>query len=83
MDRVDQVLRDFGVRVKTLRVAKEMSQEAFAQQAGIDRSYYGRIERSAANPTLKNIAAIAEALEMPIVELFAELGSQNKRSRKR
>ena len=80
MNRVDQVLRDFGVRVKVLRVAKDVSQEAFAQQAGIDRSYYGRIERSAANPTLKNIAAIADALEVSIADLFPETNT-NKRTR--
>ena len=72
MDKLDPTIKAFGTRVKQLRTETGISQEAFAQAAGIDRSYYGRIERCAANPTLKNIAAIAQALGVGIGELFDE-----------
>ncbi|MBU6454419.1 MAG: helix-turn-helix domain-containing protein [Cyanobacteria bacterium REEB67] len=81
MNKIDQVVNDFGMTVKALRIAKGISQEAFAQQAGLDRSYYGRIERSAANPTLRNIAAIANALEISINDLFVETAKQASRKR--
>jgi transcriptional regulator with XRE-family HTH domain len=60
----------FGTHVKELRVERGFSQEAFAQHCGIDRSYYGKIERCEANLTLKNIVAIAAALEISVQDLF-------------
>lgn len=83
MDKVDQILKDFGIRVKELRIAAGVSQEAFAQQAGLDRSYYGRIERSAANPTLRNIASIADALNLPISDLFPNVSRVSVRKRQK
>ena len=72
MNKHDKVIESFGKRVKRLRLEHGCSQEAFAQEAGIDRSYYGRIERGEANPTLRNIAAIADLLGITISELFAD-----------
>ncbi len=60
--KYDDIIAAFGARIRDLRIKHGDSQEAFAQECEIDRSYYGRIERCMANPTLKNIAAIADAL---------------------
>jgi transcriptional regulator with XRE-family HTH domain len=79
MDKYDKVIEAFGKRVKKLRVEHGYSQEAFAQEAGIDRSYYGRIERGDANLTLRNIAAIADVLDLSIPELFMEPVKPGKR----
>jgi transcriptional regulator with XRE-family HTH domain len=38
-------LKAVGARIRKLREAKGISQEEAARLAGIDRSYYGRIER--------------------------------------
>jgi transcriptional regulator with XRE-family HTH domain len=68
--KYDEIIETFGMRVREMREEYGYSQEAFAQEAGIDRSYYGRIERGNANLTLKQIAAIAERLGISIPELF-------------
>lgn len=60
----------FGQRVRELRKEKGYSQEGFAVASGLDRSYFGGIERGERNVSLDNIAAIARALEVPIRELF-------------
>ncbi len=70
MEKYDYVINAFGDRVRRLREESGYSQERFAFEAGIDRSYYGRIERSEANPTLRQIAAIADVLRIPIASLF-------------
>lgn len=80
MEKHDDVIVAFGKRVRALREESDYSQERFAIEAGIDRSYYGRIERSEANPTLRQIAAIAEVLKLPIASLFED---QPKRTRRR
>ncbi len=60
----------FGERVRELRKAKGYSQEGFAAVSGLDRSYFGRVERGEQNVSLDNIAAIARALGEPIGALF-------------
>ena len=39
--------------------------------AGVHRTYLGSIERAERNPSLKNIAAIADALGVTLSELFS------------
>lgn len=60
----------FGRRVRELRKRRGYSQEGFAAASGLDRSYFGGVERGQRNVSLENIAAIARALEVPIGELF-------------
>jgi transcriptional regulator with XRE-family HTH domain len=60
----------FGERVRELRRAKGWSQEELAFKSGVHRTYLGGIERGERNPALKNIAAIAKALEITLSELF-------------
>ena len=79
MDAYDKLNEEFGKRVRTLRAQEGYSQEEFAQEAGIDRSYYGRIERGEANPTLRNIAAIASVFGISVTELFEELPKTGRR----
>lgn len=61
----------FGQRVRELRLVKGLSQEELAFKAGMHRTYLGGIERGQRNPALKNITAIAEALEVTLPELFS------------
>ena len=63
--------KHFGERVRVLRKASGISQEAFADKCGFARSYMSRIERGGANPSLDAIETIATALDVPILELFA------------
>jgi len=53
-----------------LRLARGLSQEELAFRAGVHRTYLGSIERGERNPALKNIAAIADALDVSLAELF-------------
>jgi DNA-binding XRE family transcriptional regulator len=68
--RKDEVKRRFGARVRKLRKALKLSQEKVALKAGIDRSYFGGIERGENNVSLINIEKIAEALGAETAELF-------------
>jgi len=62
--------RRFGDRIKTLRIAKGISQEAFADQCGYARSYMSRVERGLANPSLDAVEVFAMALKIEVKELF-------------
>ncbi|MGX1694080.1 helix-turn-helix domain-containing protein [Microbacterium keratanolyticum] len=59
-----------GVRVRELREARTLSQEAFAHKAGLDRTYVSGIERGRRNPTLDVLYRLADALEVEVRDLF-------------
>lgn len=65
-----KVRRQFGRRVRILRKKRGLTQEALANEANIERSYMGAIERGQRSPTLDKISAIAKALKVPMSEIF-------------
>ncbi|MCI0700493.1 MAG: helix-turn-helix domain-containing protein [Planctomycetia bacterium] len=70
MANTHQVLTRFGERVRELRKkAGFSSQEAFADECGLDRTYIGGIERGERNISLANVARIASALKITISQL--------------
>ena len=60
----------FGRKVREIRKAKGLSQEALADLSGIDRSYMGHIERGQKNVTLLKIYQLADALNVSITNFF-------------
>ncbi|QIQ20237.1 helix-turn-helix domain-containing protein [Zophobihabitans entericus] len=70
MKRADQIKSLFGQRVKQLRLQAGMSQEAFADKCGLDRTYISGIERGVRNPTLEVINTIANGLNVKLDVLF-------------
>ena len=67
------IIAVFGRRVRMLRKARELSQETFADLAGLDRSYVGGVERGERNVSLVNIKKFADALEISVDKLFQGL----------
>ncbi|HYE28855.1 MAG TPA: helix-turn-helix transcriptional regulator [Allosphingosinicella sp.] len=65
-------LRRFGARVRALRKARGLSQEALALNCDLDRSYVGGIERGERNIGLINVHRLAEALEVKPAEFFKD-----------
>jgi transcriptional regulator with XRE-family HTH domain len=61
----------FARAIRELREASGTSQEAFAMKCGIDRGYYGGIERGKTNPSLTTVLKIAEALGVAPSEIHA------------
>jgi transcriptional regulator with XRE-family HTH domain len=55
--------RVLAENVKAARKALDLSQEALALEAGIDRTYVSGIERGRRNPSLTMIAKLAERLK--------------------
>ena len=59
-----------GKRIRDLRKAKGFSQENFAHEVGLDRTYMGSVERGERNIAAINIIRIAKALKIEVGELF-------------
>jgi transcriptional regulator with XRE-family HTH domain len=66
----NKTLVKIGNNIRKLRLNKDLSQEALALNSGIDRSYLGGIERGEHNVAVINLEKIAQALEIPIANLF-------------
>ncbi|PSM31209.1 helix-turn-helix transcriptional regulator [Haliangium sp. UPWRP_2] len=66
------VQRKFGLRVRQLRTQRGWTLETLAAKAGKHWTYLGGIERGRRNPTISVVEAIADALEVPISELFPD-----------
>jgi transcriptional regulator with XRE-family HTH domain len=66
----NDILTQFGSRVKELRTKSKLTQEQFAQKTGLHKNYIGMVERGERNPSLINIQIIANGLEISISELM-------------
>lgn len=68
--RNEEGIKNFGKKVKELRLLKEFSQEELAFDAGLEYSQISRIERGIINTSISQIFAIAKALNIEPFELF-------------
>lgn len=64
MANVD-IRQRLGTNLRRLRLQKGWSQEAFAHEAGVHRTYVSDIERGARNPTIAIVDQLAKPLGIP------------------
>ena len=67
----------FGKSMKKLRNLAKISQEKLADIAGLDRKTISRIENGHLSPSMDNLWAIADALNLEAHELLVPM-SRNK-----
>ena len=65
MSKRHPVLAAFGSNVRRRREEQALTQEKFAEKAGLDRTYISGIERGLRNPGIKNLVRLAAALGIP------------------
>jgi transcriptional regulator with XRE-family HTH domain len=73
MKRDADIAVRFGHRVRDLRNATKLSQEAFAAKCGLDRTYISGIERGRRNVSLRNVEVLSKALGISLSELMKGL----------
>lgn len=67
---------EIGRRVLAGREAMRMSQQDFADKAGLSRAYVSRLERGLIpNPTITDLSKVADALGMTLAALTSAAGS--------
>ena len=64
------LLKEFGDRIKQLRLQKNISQEKLSFLTGFHRTYIGMIERGERNISISNMAVLAKVFELNISELI-------------
>jgi transcriptional regulator with XRE-family HTH domain len=63
-NRDEKILKEFGNKLKKIRLSKKLSLRNLAHEADMDWSGINRIEKGISNPTLTTIMALAEALQI-------------------
>ncbi|MBI4517501.1 MAG: helix-turn-helix transcriptional regulator [Deltaproteobacteria bacterium] len=59
-----------GQRIKELRKARGLSQEALAEKMDVHPKYLGAVERGEQNPTIDFLEKVATALKVDLPALF-------------
>ncbi len=75
----DEYKISIGKLVKKTRRSNQISQEEYAAQVGLHRTYIGMIERGDQNLSLMNLVKIAEDLDLSLSQFFKaaeKLGSK-------
>lgn len=67
-------LRKFGKAVRRARQRAGLSQEDFAEVAGIHRNYVGQIERAEVNVSFENLVRLSRATGLKLSALFRRAG---------
>jgi len=60
----------FGLKIRELREAKNISQEKLSFSTGFHRTYIGMVERGERNISLTNMAVFAKVFELNLSELL-------------
>lgn len=70
-----------GRRIRALRTERGWSQEGFADNCGLDRTYIGGIERGERNLAVLNLLRIARTLQVNVGTLFemVEVGENEEK----
>lgn len=63
--------RALGAAIRATRSERGYTQESFAAHSGIDRAYYGAIERGEFNITVQTLLRISTGLDVSAAELLA------------
>ena len=64
------VRKRIGWNLRRLRKERDITQEDFATDSGIDRGYISGVERGVRNPSVLVLARISGAVGVDIAELF-------------
>ena len=59
----------FGMRLKAMRIKRELSQDALAKKVGVTREYIARLEGGHHDPPLSTIEKLAKALGVKVSAL--------------
>ena len=62
--------RNIGKNIQRFRARLKLKQVEVAVDAGINPSYYGKIERGIVNPSIEKIYRISKALKVKASELL-------------
>lgn len=68
----NQLLIDLGLKIKKIRLKKNMTQNDLSIECNFEKASMSRIESGQTNPTIKTLYKICSALDVHIIDLFKD-----------
>ena len=65
-----EFLKKIGLKLKVIRSIKGMSQDDIVNKVDIDKSYYSKVERGLANPSLIYMKNLADIFDVKLEDLI-------------
>jgi transcriptional regulator with XRE-family HTH domain len=81
MPAISPIHTSFGQALRELRKEQGVSQEGLALKGGLDRAYYGGIERGERNVSLTNVAKLARAGPARLCDPYPRRGDRQAPSK--
>lgn len=66
---MQDIQKRVGATVRAWRLKRKMTQDIFAERAGLHRAHVGEIERGECNVTIQTLKIIADTLKVKVAEL--------------
>lgn len=70
---MSQITKEFGERLRALRLAAGLTQEKLAERADVHATYVGQLERGEKNATIESVCRLARALGADPAAFFVHL----------
>jgi transcriptional regulator with XRE-family HTH domain len=70
---VQDIQKQIGAKIRTLRLKNKWTQDLFADRSGLNRAHVGEIERGESNVTVQTLKIVADTLGVKIVDLVKGL----------
>lgn len=70
LEEIKSYKKQFGLKIKLLREAKNMSQTELASNCDLEKTSISRIENGRTNITLKTSVLLSKALDVKLSELY-------------
>jgi transcriptional regulator with XRE-family HTH domain len=62
--------KELGIRIKNFRETVKLTQAQLAEASGLSDNFIGLVERGKAIPSVKSLSKIAQALKVPLADMF-------------
>lgn len=70
-------LKELGKAIRAVRESKGFSQDKFAYEIGVGRSYYGSLERGEINVSALTLIKISRGLNVEVFDIFPSILDRN------
>ncbi|MHB8157883.1 MAG: helix-turn-helix domain-containing protein [Desulfocucumaceae bacterium] len=67
-----KITKELGLKIRSLRKERHLTQEELAEKADVHPGYIGRLERAEVSTTVEMLSSVATGLGIEMADLFVE-----------
>jgi len=75
-----KIAKEIGLKIRSLRNERHLTQEELAEKADVHPGYIGRLERAEVSTTVEMLSAVVNGLGVEMADIFVKnVNSQSKK----